>query len=207
MLSIKRFSRLEYRYWLVVRLKAIKCYEKFLCYLSFLLIPSSFFNYLVLFVIRFLYVRLIKVMRHRHFSWNPNNLIWSKANLKNLYPCLAQTALLSGKIFQRARPTMFNKLYVLLYSRFVDQKDCSFQYFCNFSYLLCKAPNRSDALFYHLIFYDKPYLYKLLNRLGGLFYPLVLSQLIYLLHELPNMLGGIFYPLVLLQLAQLQITK
>ena len=35
-LLIKKFSKLEYKYWLVVRLKTIKYKEGFFCYLSFI---------------------------------------------------------------------------------------------------------------------------------------------------------------------------
>lgn len=54
--------------------------------------------------------------------------------------------------------------------------------------------------FYPLIFYNTTPLCKLLNRSGGLFYLLILSRLVCLLHKLSNRSNGIFYLLALLWL-------
>ena len=90
------------RFGLVVRLKAIDHYERFLCYLFFLPLPSSFLIWLVSIVTRFLFVGLVEVVRRRHFLWNPNNLIpsdlsWSKAGLKILHPGPVRIAPLLGR--------------------------------------------------------------------------------------------------------------
>ena len=63
--------------------------------------------------------------------------------------------------------------------------------------------NRSERLLLSipLILYGTTHLCKLPNRPGGLFYPLALSRLVYLLHELPNRPDGIFYPLAFSRLA------
>ena len=90
-----------------------------------------------------------------------------------------------------------------MYKFHTNQKDCSFQYFCGFSYLLCKTPNRSDGLLYPLILYGTTHLCKLSNRPGGLFYLLALLRLVYLLCKLPNRPDIIFYPLALSRLVSL----
>ena len=58
--------RIKRKFNLIVRLKVIEYYERFLCYLAFLPLPSGLFIYLALFIIRFLFVGLIKVVRHRY---------------------------------------------------------------------------------------------------------------------------------------------
>ena len=77
----------------------------------------------------------------------------------------------------------------------IDQKNCFFQYFCSFSFLLYETLNRSDRLFYPLIFYNTAYLCILSNKPSRLFYFLVLSRLAYLLCKILNKLNRLFYPL------------
>lgn len=110
------------------------------------------------------------------FRSSPNNTAIQQITLKNQTHCVQQVIFFA-----------VNTLYI-------DQKDCFFQYFCDFSILLYKILNRSDKLFYSLIFYSTTHLYKLLNWLGKLFYFLALSQVICLLCKLLNRSDGIFYP-------------
>lgn len=71
--------KLECRDCLVVRLKAMKCYERFLCYLSFLFLSSGLFICLVPFVIRFFFIGLVEVIGRRYSFWNhPPFLLYIK---------------------------------------------------------------------------------------------------------------------------------
>ena len=92
----------KHSFGLVVRLKAIDHYERFLCYLSFLPLPSSLLTWLVSIITRFLFIGLVEVMRHRHSPWNPHdlisfNLFWSEGSLKTLYPSPVQIAPMSNR--------------------------------------------------------------------------------------------------------------
>ena len=56
----------------------------------------------VLIVTKFLFIRLVEVIEHRHSSWNLNDLIcsdlfWSEKSHKSLYPSSFQISLLSDR--------------------------------------------------------------------------------------------------------------
>ena len=63
-------SRVKHRCQLIVRLKAIKCYEGLLCYLSSSNSGLLFITVTALFVTFFLGIQ--EVERRRHSSWNSN---------------------------------------------------------------------------------------------------------------------------------------
>ena len=89
------------RFGLGVRLKAINYYERSICYLFFLLLPSDLLIWLVSIITRFFFIGLVEVIGRRHFPWNSNDLIpsdqsWSEVGLKTLHPGPIQTALLPG---------------------------------------------------------------------------------------------------------------
>ena len=62
--------RVQRRSKLVVKLIANKCYKNTFYFLFFLPLPSDPLICLVLFVIRFLFARLVEVIGRRHSPWN-----------------------------------------------------------------------------------------------------------------------------------------
>ena len=189
--------------------------------LLFILSSSTIYSshYLVSSVIQVPF-RLVEVVGHKHFPWNPNDLVYSdqkQASKSYILVPLKQYHYLI-ECFQRAGPIASGRLYILLCSSFIQIRRITSNIFVDFSCLLCEIPNRLDGLFYSLILYGMTCLCKLLNRLDGLFYPLTLdglftyyasyqinqinsSTLWYLtaclLCKTPNRSDRLFYPLIL----------
>ena len=148
------------RYQLVVRLKAIKCYKKLLCYLS------SSTSGLLFIVVTALFVAILlglqKVKKLRHSPWNPSSLrqiTWQ--SLKEL-------------IFYSLR---------LMYQ--IGQGD--FSTFWQFT--------------------DELFAKQSIKQVRETFLPSDTLWLSYLLSGVPNRLGGLFYPLILLRFNSNQSTK